>query len=90
MVRYRSGTDITAQILQAALEPSTRTVIMFRSCAAHRQARYYLSTFLQNGLIDYVAGEKKYKTTQKGVKSLEVYEQVDVPAGGMAAAILSE
>jgi len=90
MVRYRSGTDITTQILEAALEPSTQTAIMFRSYAAHRQVIYYLSPLLQNGLIDYMAGEKKYKSKQEGIKFLEVYEQIEALAGLMATAVLSE
>ncbi len=73
-MRYRSRTEIVAQILQAVLDDdgaiehrgATKTKIMFKTSLSYGQLKEYLTLLLGNGLLDYDAGTKIYKIPRKG------------------------
>ena len=77
-MKYRSRTDIVAQILQAANKNSgiTKTRIMYGAFLSYAKLQEYIAVLEQNQLLEYDAGQQKYKTGQKGRKFLDIYNQI--------------
>jgi predicted transcriptional regulator len=82
-MKYRSRTDIVAQMLEAANGGATKTKIMYVSYLSYAQLKEYLSLMLENGLMEYVEGERKYKTTAKGIQFLKACDQMGKLTGSM-------
>ena len=76
-MKYRSRTDITGLILEAANGGATKTKIMYKAYLSFAQLREYLSMLLEKGLIDYIEGRAIYKTTEKGLRMLQIYNQIN-------------
>ena len=76
-MKYRSRTDITGLILEAANGGATKTKIMYKAYLSFAQLREYLSMLLEKGLIDYVEGQAIYKTTEKGIRLLQMCNQMN-------------
>ena len=75
-MKYRSRTDITAQILEAANGGVTKTKIMYKAFLSYAQLKEYLSVLVENGLLEYIEGEQVYRTTDKGNRFLKIYNQI--------------
>ena len=75
-MKYRSRTDITAQILEAANGGVTRTRIMYKAFLSYAQLKEYLTVLMEKGLMDYIEGEMVYRTTDKGNRFLKIYNQI--------------
>jgi predicted transcriptional regulator len=75
-MKYRSRTDITAQILEAANGGVTKTKIMYKAFLSYAQLKEYLTVLVQNGLLEYHEGVQAYKTTDKGNRFLKIYNQI--------------
>lgn len=75
-MKYRSRTDITAQILEAANGGVTKTKIMYRAFLSYAQLKEYLSVLVENDLLEYVEGEQVYRTADKGNRFLKIYNQI--------------
>ena len=75
-MKYRSRTDITAQILEAANGGVTKTKIMYKAFLSYAQLKEYLTVLIENGLLEYIEGEQIYKTTEKGNRFLKIYNQI--------------
>lgn len=75
-MKYRSRTDITSQILEAANGGATKTMIMFKAYLSYAQLKDYLSMMLVNDLLEYVEGERRYKCTEKGMQFVEAYDKI--------------
>lgn len=74
----RSRTDIISDILKAANGGGARrTKIMFHAYLSYVQLKDYLIVLTQNGLLSYDLDTRTFKTTEKGLKFLEVYNQMD-------------
>jgi predicted transcriptional regulator len=82
-MKYRSRTDIVSQILEAANSGATKTRIMYEAFLSYSQLTGYLGLLLTNGLLDYQEGEAKFRTTSKGVKFLEISNQMGKLTGPM-------
>jgi predicted transcriptional regulator len=82
-MKYRSRTDIASQILEAANGGATKTKIMYKAYLSYAQLKEYLSTLIENDLLDYVEGDRTYKTTEKGMKFLRMYAQMAGITGEM-------
>ena len=76
--KYRSRSEIIALILEAAKGGATRTKIMYKAFFSFVHLKGYLCVFLENELIEYDAGGKIYKTTPRGIRLLEVYNQINM------------
>ena len=78
---YRMQTEIIAQILHLVNDQNrtteTQTQIMYKSFLSYAQLKEYLVLLMQNGLLEYLDGIKSYKTTEKGLKFLNMYEQME-------------
>ena len=86
--KYRSRTDIVAQILQAANDHSdgaSKAQIMYYGVfLSYTQLKEYLTVLIQYGLLELSEGTPTYKTTEKGLKFLEIYEQIKQLVTGTA------
>ena len=82
-MKYRSRTEIVGLILDAANGgAATKTKIMYKAFLSFAQLREYLTMLQDNELIEYEGGKHAYRTTEKGMKLLELYENMSelVPA----------
>ena len=68
--------DILAQILQAANGSISKTKIMYSVFLSYEQLKEYFSILIQNGLLEYLEVTQTYKTTEKGLKFLKIYERI--------------
>ena len=75
-MKYRSRTDIVGLILEAANGGATKTKIMYKAFLSYAQLKEYLAVLIENGLIEYEDGRQLYRTTEKGIRLLRVYNQV--------------
>jgi predicted transcriptional regulator len=75
-MKYRSRTDITAQILEAANGGVTKTKIMYKAFLSYAQLKEYLAVLIENGLLEYIEGDQVYRTTDKGNRFLKIYNQI--------------
>jgi predicted transcriptional regulator len=63
-------------ILEAANGGATKTKIMYKAFLSYAQLKEYLAVLIENGLIEYEDGRQLYRTTEKGIRLLRVYNQV--------------
>lgn len=75
-MKYRSRTDIVAQILEASNGGQTKTKIMYKAYLSYEQLKEYLSALMESGLLEYEQGNHTYKTTTKGIRFCKTYEQL--------------
>ena len=66
-MKYRSRTEIVSNILEAANGGVTKTKNMYKAYLSYNQLRKYLSILIENNLIEYLDGNTKFKTTEKGL-----------------------
>ncbi len=84
-LKYRSRSDITAQILDVAYEGVMKTKILYGAYLSYAQLLEYVDVLVKNGLLEFMEEEKKYKTTVKGRQYLKSYEYLNKISGKMTA-----
>jgi predicted transcriptional regulator len=78
-VKYRSRTDIVAEILRASLDGANKTKIMYRAFLSYLQLKSYLETLVTNSLLEYDEKSEIYLTSAKGkafLKTLDTLNEV--------------
>jgi predicted transcriptional regulator len=76
--RYRNRIEILRHILEAANGGSVRKIrIMHIANLSHEQLKGYLKILIERGLLSYDLGTQTFKTTEKGLRFLEAYNQLD-------------
>ena len=75
-MKNRSRTEIVSNILNAANGGATRTKIMYKSFLSYSQLKEYLSILVENNLIESQEGTQIYKTTEKGLNLLKMYNEL--------------
>jgi predicted transcriptional regulator len=75
-MKYRSRTEIVAMILDASNVGTTKTKIMYKVMLTYNQLKNYLSILIENNLIEYLEGTKTFKTTEKGLNLLRIYNEI--------------
>ena len=75
----RSRDDIISDILEVASVGgiATKMGIMYKTFLSHAQMKNYLTYLTQHDLIEYDVGAQIYKTTEKGLRFLDTYGQMD-------------
>jgi predicted transcriptional regulator len=74
----RSRIDIISKILQAANGGgSTKTRIMYQAFISYGQMKDYLRVLTEKDLLRYDENTRTFKTTKKGLRFLEAYNQMD-------------
>jgi predicted transcriptional regulator len=79
MIFNRSRDDIISDILEVASGGgiATKMGIMYKTFLSHAQMKNYLTYLTQHDLIEYDVGAQIYKTTEKGLRFLDTYGQMD-------------
>ena len=78
VMKYRSRTDIVGLILEAANGGgATKTRIMYKAFLSYAQLKEYLTVLLENNLLEYQEGAQFFRTTEKGIRFLQMYNQFD-------------
>ena len=54
-----------------------KTKLMYRALISFNQSREYLSLLVENGLIEYEEGNHTYRTTEKGIRLLQLQNKTD-------------
>jgi predicted transcriptional regulator len=75
-MRYRSRTEITAMILDAANGETTKTKIMYNAYLSYNQLKEFLSILTENNLLEYLDGTRTFKTTEKGLNFLKLHREM--------------
>ncbi len=75
-MRNRDRTEIVGNILDAANGGITKTKIMYKAFLGYGQLKEYLSLLIENNLIEYFDGTQTYKTTEKGLNYLKMYNEI--------------
>ena len=76
-MKYRDRNEIIAQILESANGNRVRlTKIMYDGYLSHTLTKEYVALLIEKGLIEYQDGERTFKTTEKGLNFLRIYNTV--------------
>jgi predicted transcriptional regulator len=76
-MKYRSRTDIISQILEAANGgDATKTKIIYKAFLSYSQMKEYLTILTEKDLLRYDQETHTFKTTEKGLRFLEIYNQM--------------
>ncbi len=65
-----------SNILDAADGGETSTKIMYKAYLSYGQLKEYLSVLTENNLIEYIDRTQTFKTTEKGLNHLRVYNEM--------------
>jgi predicted transcriptional regulator len=77
-MKYRSRIEIISEILDAAKGGgATKTKMMYQAFLSYDQMKEYLTVLTQNGLLCYDFDTRTFKTTEKGFRFLDTYNQMD-------------
>jgi predicted transcriptional regulator len=73
-LKHRSRSEIISSILEVTNGNRARvTEIQFKTYLSYNILKEYLVHLLQCDLIDYIEGERAFKTTPKGMQALQTY-----------------
>ena len=72
----RSRTEIDGNILDASNGRTIKTKIMYSAFLSYKQLNKYLSILIEINLIEYLDGTKTFKTTEKGLNLLKIYDEM--------------
>ncbi len=75
-MKYRTRTDIIVSMLEAAIQGATKTKIMYSSYLSSHPLKAYLELVITNGLLVYDPTKQRYKTTERGLRLLELYNSI--------------
>jgi predicted transcriptional regulator len=76
-MRYRSRIEIISKVLDAANGGgATRTKIMYRAYLSYTQMKEYVELLTERGLLSYDLDRQTFRTTEKGLRFLQAYNQI--------------
>ena len=75
-MKNRGRTEMLAAMLEVAKGKVTKTKIMYIAFLSYGQLKEYLSILIENNLIEYLDGDNKFKTTEKGLNYLNMYNEI--------------
>jgi predicted transcriptional regulator len=77
-LKHRSRSEIISSILEVTNGNKVRiTEIQFKTYLSYNILKEYLVHLLQCDLIEYIGGERAFKTTPKGMQALMAYNRMD-------------
>jgi predicted transcriptional regulator len=78
-MKNRTRFDIISEILEVAnkSDGTTRTRIVYRAFVSYGQMKGYLTTLTESGLLNYDVYTQTFKTTEKGLRFLDTFNQMD-------------
>ena len=77
-MKYRDRTEIITLILASAsrMNGVLKTRIMYEAFLSFSQVEEYIALLLRNSLLEHDDLKKTYKTTEKGLRLLELYNRL--------------
>ena len=76
--RHRSRSEIISSILEVTNGNNVRrTEIQYKTYLSYNLLTEYLLQLLQADLIEYIDGERAFKTTPKGMQVLQMYNRME-------------
>jgi len=76
-MKYRSRSDIITMIIESARAGATKTKIMYKAYLSYFQAVEYLKYLQQNDLLAYEEGTQLYRPTERGLKFLNLSNELN-------------
>ncbi|MGC1132949.1 MAG: winged helix-turn-helix domain-containing protein [Nitrososphaeraceae archaeon] len=77
-LKHRSRLEIISSILEVTNGNRVkRTEIQYKTYLSNNLLTEYLVQLLQCDLIEYIEGERAFKTTPKGMQVLQTYNKMD-------------
>jgi predicted transcriptional regulator len=77
-LRHRSRSEVISSILEATNGNKLRIAeIQFKTYLSYNILKEYLVHLLQADLIEYIEGERTFKTTPKGMQVLQKYNKME-------------
>jgi predicted transcriptional regulator len=77
-LRHRSRSEVISSILESTNGNKLRiTEIQFKAYLSYNILKEYLVDLLRSDLIEYIEGERTFKTTPKGMQVLQKYNKMD-------------
>jgi predicted transcriptional regulator len=74
----RSRMDIISEVLDAANGGgATKTKMMYKAYLSFAQMKEYARVLTENNLLNYDTYTQTFRTTEKGLKFLDTYNQMD-------------
>jgi predicted transcriptional regulator len=75
--KRRDREEIMYQILKAAVEPATRTRLIYASFLSNSELRQYIRLLIENGRLELdPISRTRFKVTEEGRKFLRLYEDM--------------
>jgi predicted transcriptional regulator len=75
--KRRDREEIMYKILSAAIEPATRTRLIYASFLSNTELRQYITILLEHGMLEVDPITKtRFKVTEEGKKFLGLYESI--------------
>jgi predicted transcriptional regulator len=75
-MQNRQKDEMTRDILTVTNGGAIISHIMFKAYTSHAQAKSYLGELIENGMIEFDALDRKYRTTMKGIEYVQAMERV--------------
>jgi predicted transcriptional regulator len=76
-MKYRDRNEIIAQILESANGNRVRlTKIIYDVYLSHGLTKEYVGLLVEKGLMEYLDGDRTFKTTDKGMNFLTIHNRV--------------
>ena len=76
--RTRTRSEIMSQILRIASGVgATKTKIVYKAFLNYAQVKEHLTILTESDLLNYDADTQIFKTTKKGLRFLQIYNQLD-------------
>jgi predicted transcriptional regulator len=77
-MKYRSRIEIISRILEIANGGNiTKSKILYQSFLSYDKMKEYLEVLTKTDLISYDLDTHTFKTTEKGLRFLDIYNQLD-------------
>lgn len=77
-MKHRSRSEIIEAILEAANGGgATKTTIMYKALLSYDLMKQHLIFLAENDLIEYEQGMMTYRTTEKGMRLLQLYNNMN-------------
>ncbi|MFZ1878339.1 MAG: winged helix-turn-helix domain-containing protein [Nitrososphaeraceae archaeon] len=77
-LKHRPRSEIISSVLEVTNGNRVkRTEIQYKTYLSYNRLTEYLVQLLQCDLIEYIEGERAYKTTPKGMQVLMTYNRMD-------------
>lgn len=77
-MKHRSRSEIIGAILEAANGGgATKTTIMYKAVLSYDLMKQHLIFLAENDMIEYEQGLMTYRTTEKGMRLLQLYNNMN-------------